>query len=1005
MPRRELREVSHVDDFRRLATENDFPDIASSRSDDAGDVACDVSTVTSDVEAGGVRVRTVDHNARRETDYVVVVHGTFDAPPADGARTWYQPPAPGEKNFCAKMGALLARGPIGAGSVWRAIPRATDSQGAESQGAASHDDVAEAHERGSQGGQSQGAASQMGQMQGDAASQEGGQSWQRMMDGDVPYPFFWDGSNTHEARLKAAEKLARLFDLIARSDPSARIHVIAHSHGGNVLLKAIELYMKRLPTKSLSSLHPAIRKRFSAAYKRRFDMVKEWRQVDYPSGWSRFFPPLVAMRSMTGGKVSNRIKEQYPWGRYRWLDSLLGLPVKRQRLFLSHRLATSPLSNALGCLVFLGTPFYVKKWERNGVRWLLLATVASIVVMLAVMWGYAMLVSFAIRSAIARESVHAPYVAPMIASALILVFATISVSIEVSRSTAFYSGNIYHSPDFDWSHAMSALVVHAGKLDEASLALSSEPIARAYVFPHLENMLKLPFWKPLPQFPPHDAVGLDWLLYFASFGRILLWNIIFILPALILSLLSHIVAPLVIGAVRNVIVVISFGLAQNELSFAHVFMDEVLDLGLSSQHVEHWNVQHLEHWNVQLVRGWVGTGVSPSPQAASETSQNLPQAAEKLVPGTCRRAAAGGLSTPAVIPIPRHQPPLQAKSRCRGGAFHTCCHPHTPPSAPPAGQDSLQGGGFPHLLSSSYPAISPPCWPSRAAGGGLSTPAVILIPRHQPPLLAKSRCRGGAFHTCCHPHTPPSAPPAGQVALQGGGFPHLLSSSYPAISPPCWPSRAAGGGLSTPAVILIPRHQPPLLAKSRCRGGAFHTCCHPHTPPSAPPAGQVALQGGGFPHLLSSSYPAISPPCWPSRAAGGALSTPAVILIPRHQPPLLAKSRCRGGAFHTCCHPHTPPSAPPAGQVALQGGGFPHLLSSSYPAISPPCWPSRAAGGGLSTPAVILIPRHQPPLLAKSRCRGGAFHTCFHPHTPPSAPPAGQYSLQGGLMAGYEDDT
>ncbi|CAI5953816.1 unnamed protein product [Closterium sp. NIES-65] len=354
MPR-EPREVHHVDDFRRLAAENDSSDVASSRSDDAGDVACDAFTTTSDVEAGGVRVRTVDHNARRETDYVIVVHGTFDAPPADGARTWYQPPAPGEQNFCAKMGALLARGPIGAESVWRAIPRATDSQGAESQGAESQG--SEVFRSGSQTGQSQGgAASQKGQSQGGAASQEGGQSWQRMMDGDVPYPFFWDGSNTHEGRVKAAEKhestslptpvyspicfpspphllplsapfasplrpicfpspphllplsapfssplrpiffpspleprppppltqmarlagtdcsdpscrsrlkippgifspsapsplvfttagaaLARLLDLIARRDPSARIHVIAHSHGGNVLLKAIEL--------------------------------------------------------------------------------------------------------------------------------------------------------------------------------------------------------------------------------------------------------------------------------------------------------------------------------------------------------------------------------------------------------------------------------------------------------------------------------------------------------------------------------------------------------------------------------------------------------------------------------------------------------------------------------------------------------------------------------------------------------------------------------------------
>ncbi|CAI5489191.1 unnamed protein product [Closterium sp. Naga37s-1] len=212
MPR-EPREVHHVDDFRRLAAENDSSDVASSRSDDGGDIACDASTPTGDVEAGGVRVRTVDHNARRETDYVIVVHGTFDAPPADGARTWYQPPAPGEQNFCAKMGALLARGPIGAGSVWREILRVTDPQGATSQRAASQG--AESQGAESQRSEANGSESQRAQSQGGAVSQSGGsweaasqegRSWQRMMDGDVPYPFFWDGSNTHEGRVKAAEK-------------------------------------------------------------------------------------------------------------------------------------------------------------------------------------------------------------------------------------------------------------------------------------------------------------------------------------------------------------------------------------------------------------------------------------------------------------------------------------------------------------------------------------------------------------------------------------------------------------------------------------------------------------------------------------------------------------------------------------------------------------------------------------------------------------------------------
>ncbi|CAI6009453.1 unnamed protein product, partial [Closterium sp. NIES-65] len=132
--------------------------------------------------------RTVSFDASQETHYVIVVHGTFDAPPVDGSRTWYQPAAPGEINFCSKIDARLAEGPLGGGCVWRELPVEPPA---------------------------------------------------RLR---IPYPFHWDGTNTHEGRIDASHKLARLLDLIANGDPSARIHVIAHSHGGNVLLKAIELF-------------------------------------------------------------------------------------------------------------------------------------------------------------------------------------------------------------------------------------------------------------------------------------------------------------------------------------------------------------------------------------------------------------------------------------------------------------------------------------------------------------------------------------------------------------------------------------------------------------------------------------------------------------------------------------------------------------------------------------------------------------------------------------------
>ncbi|CAI5527263.1 unnamed protein product [Closterium sp. Naga37s-1] len=555
------------------------------------------------------RCRTVSFDASQETHYVIVVHGTFDAPPDDGSRTWYQPTAPGEINFCSKIDARLAEGPLGGGCVWRELPAEPPA---------------------------------------------------RLR---IPYPFHWDGTNTHEGRIDAAHKLARLLDLITHSNPSARIHVIAHSHGGNVLLKAIELHggaqgragegavrVRVLATGGRTPCQCQQGKnthQSSLCSAPRFSPLFPLRQLPPTSS-----PPSRAARSMAGRREGS-VKEQYPWGRYRWLDSLLRLPSQRQRLFLAHRLATSPLSNALGGVVFLGTPFYMKTWQRNGMLLLLATTAVSMVVTFVVMWGYVLLwrlVVLAIAGELSRTAT--PTYLPFSLAAAVLVFAIVSVALELFsctalhthtthytslsphplspssvfflarlnpsllpfslppqlsphpslsparrshqlwRSTAFYSGNIYHSPGFDWSHAMSALVIHAGKLDEASLALSTEPIARAYIFPQLASMLKLPFWKALPRRPVTRKCS-EWTLYISNTARILMWNIIFILPALAVALLSRVLAPVIISMVCNVIVTVSFGLSAKELSFASVFVDERLNLGLTSQLIEHWNVQKL----------------------------------------------------------------------------------------------------------------------------------------------------------------------------------------------------------------------------------------------------------------------------------------------------------------------------------------------------------------------------------------------------------------------------
>ncbi|CAI5537609.1 unnamed protein product [Closterium sp. Naga37s-1] len=78
-----------------------------------------------------------------------------------------------------------------------------------------------------------------------------------------------------------------------------------------------------------------------------------------------------------GQRVSG-VKETYPWALHQCLDSLLDLPAVRQRHFLSFRQATSPVTNALGSLVFLGTPFYIKKWQRHGFARMLLSVGAGV---------------------------------------------------------------------------------------------------------------------------------------------------------------------------------------------------------------------------------------------------------------------------------------------------------------------------------------------------------------------------------------------------------------------------------------------------------------------------------------------------------------------------------------------------------------------------------------------------------------------------------------------------
>ncbi|CAI7923081.1 unnamed protein product, partial [Closterium sp. NIES-53] len=382
-----------------------------------------------------------------------------------------------------------------------------------------------------------------------------------------------------------------LIDQIAQNDPAARIHLVAHSHGGNVMLKTIELYMAKLGRRSKNEWHPAVARQFWAAHRRSYELIKKWRRIDMRGSWWRFFPFLVVFRGFNGQRASG-VKESYPWAYQQWLDSLLRLPAVRQSRFLAFRHATSPITNALGALVFLGTPFYIKKWQSNGFLWLLVSTVFSVVLLYVFILVYTSIWQIIVLLIAGRpEDFYGQSAPPFVIATGIMLLINVKQVMDVLRTTVFYSGNLYHKPTFDWSPAMSALVIHAGKLDEASLALSMEPITRAYVFPHLTKLLKQTPWAPFPKPPTRYAHQVDWWAYFFHCAIIFVWDTLFFLPAAIMSVCSHIIAPIVTGTLQKMIVTVSFGLSPGDLNYAYIYVDEHLDLDLATQQVDHWNVQ------------------------------------------------------------------------------------------------------------------------------------------------------------------------------------------------------------------------------------------------------------------------------------------------------------------------------------------------------------------------------------------------------------------------------
>ena len=257
--------------------------------------------------------------ASEETHYVLIVHGTWN-PPREGRRLWYQLNDADSQNFCTKLKAALEPFGMG-GAVWRSL------------------------------------------------------------NGKVT-EFGWSGANRHEDRIAAARQLARRIVEITTADPTARIHLVSHSHGGNVVLGAIQLY--------LSYLHWQAQTLWNIdrpEERRRVLLQKARHHFSAPSPFHDFhfseaspdrflpmeLPPVKECMEAFGLGNQDLLTKRWHEAHLEYKDDSLSpgsfgdFPLPDLGQFKSWW-AQSPLHNRLGRLVFLGTPFIYKRWGVPGQR-------------------------------------------------------------------------------------------------------------------------------------------------------------------------------------------------------------------------------------------------------------------------------------------------------------------------------------------------------------------------------------------------------------------------------------------------------------------------------------------------------------------------------------------------------------------------------------------------------------------------------------------------------------
>lgn len=466
-----------------------------------------------------------------ENHYVIIVHGTFNAPTEGQPPLWYQPGGA----FAKKLQKELEKAnPEFKGAVWRGWP----------------DGKEKAEEN--------------------------------------PLFTHWSGANTHPARVEAGKSLSETMLKIWADDPQACIHLIGHSHGGNVVLKALEAYGQKL-------------NEYEAAYKAWVSENEEAAKKNQPP------------------KQSEVIEIEKHVGRFMNLKAELG------NMYGEIPLADVPEVHRIGRVVTLGTPFFLKRWRLSramlnlrqslvrGINLLNWVTLGVLIVLVAA--AVACYLPILLGSGVLDWAGLAPFVGfnpfawegwlgwvkwlvAVIGVGFVLILMIGLVDDPKWKRNPENTNYYFDQVNTEWlrdekAPRIPALLVNAGALDEALMALSSQPLLEMLGRPSVEAFtnLRLHSEERPPEIGlPHDPddVGfIQGLFNLALAARNLALSPIFFLGR---KLFHRRATDWLMNTLRQVVVASATGLPPYEVDDANLEVRAVTEVPALDDDGEIWDV-------------------------------------------------------------------------------------------------------------------------------------------------------------------------------------------------------------------------------------------------------------------------------------------------------------------------------------------------------------------------------------------------------------------------------